>query len=316
MLQLLRKKKIILYLLCIVGIGLFARSTWKLSPFSFHGSGPCACSTCLVEGDLRFRERMTACPQPFLTNNLTVTEETFNWWKRMQSRRPNFTLFKSALEDVFDVVPHIPNVTVLEPRPDRCRTCAVVGNSGNLLGSHYGPLIDFHDIVIRINRGPTKGYEADVGTRTTHRVMYPESAVPLDNNTHFMMFPFKRSDFQWLINRLMPGENGKRKAIANKNLVMILNPAFMKYVHETWLLKKGAYPSTGFLTVALSLKICDEVSVFGFGADADGNWNHYFQIFKDKHFKTGGHPGDFEYGVIEQLHDWKVITFFKGWERR
>ncbi|KAL7381393.1 hypothetical protein ABVT39_005051 [Epinephelus coioides] len=233
MLQLLRKKKIILYLLCIVGIGLFARSTWKLSPFSFHSSGPCACSTCLVEGDLRFRERMTACPQPFLTNNLTVTEETFNWWKRMQSRRPNFTLFKSALEDVFDVVPRIPNVTVLEPRPDRCRSCAVVGNSGNLLGSHYGPLIDFHDIVIRINRGPTKGYEADVGTRTTHRVMYPESAVPLDNDTHFMMFPFKRSDFQWLINRLMPGCVCKKKAaipMASNFSIKSNHPSICNYI--------------------------------------------------------------------------------------
>lgn len=33
--------------------------------------------------------------------------------------------------------------------PERCRICAVVGNSGNLKGSHYGRLIDLHDFVIR-----------------------------------------------------------------------------------------------------------------------------------------------------------------------
>ncbi|KAF5899884.1 CMP-N-acetylneuraminate-beta-galactosamide-alpha-2,3-sialyltransferase 1-like, partial [Clarias magur] len=31
--------------------------------------------------------------------------------------------------------------------PDRCRTCAVVGNSANLKGSHYGAIIDAHDFV-------------------------------------------------------------------------------------------------------------------------------------------------------------------------
>ncbi|KAF5899882.1 CMP-N-acetylneuraminate-beta-galactosamide-alpha-2,3-sialyltransferase 1-like isoform X1, partial [Clarias magur] len=31
--------------------------------------------------------------------------------------------------------------------PDHCRTCAVVGNSDNLIGSHYGQLIDAHDFI-------------------------------------------------------------------------------------------------------------------------------------------------------------------------
>lgn len=53
--------------------------------------------------------------------------------------------------------------------------------------------------------------------------------------------------------------------------VMILSPAFMKYVHESWLDKKGRYPSTGFLTVALSMYMCDEVGSMSLCLLADGN---------------------------------------------
>lgn len=49
--------------------------------------------------------------------------------------------------------------------------CAVVGNSPGLLGRNRGREIDAHDVVLRYNFAPTRGYEADVGTRTTVRVM-------------------------------------------------------------------------------------------------------------------------------------------------
>ncbi|XP_042362250.1 CMP-N-acetylneuraminate-beta-galactosamide-alpha-2,3-sialyltransferase 1-like [Plectropomus leopardus] len=316
MLRKMRKSKILISLMCIAAIGLFSGSSLDFSVFSlgFGKSSVCTCHKCLAEAEPWFRNLIEAAPELFLTKNQTPSEQVFNWWKRLQSRQRNYTIYKNAVEAAFEIVPPIPNVTMFEPRRDRCRSCAVVGNSGNLRGSHYGKLIDFHNIVIRINRGRTKGYEAHVGTKTTYRVMYPESAVQLDNTTHLIMFPFKTFDFQWLYKKLGPWENSavKPRRIANKDLVIILNPAFMKYVHEMWSEKKGAYPSTGFLTVILSLVLCDEVSVFGFGADSDGNWNHYFETFRNKHFKTGGHPGAFEYKLIEQLHDKKILTFFKG----
>ncbi|XP_060760519.1 CMP-N-acetylneuraminate-beta-galactosamide-alpha-2,3-sialyltransferase 2-like [Neoarius graeffei] len=85
--------------------------------------------------------------------------------------------------------------------PDRCRTCAVVGNSDNLIGSHYGHLIDSHDFIIRcsMNHGPTIGYERDVSLKTMRQAMYPESAMHLDNSTHLVLLPFKVLDMEWLI---------------------------------------------------------------------------------------------------------------------
>ncbi|MEQ2282019.1 hypothetical protein AMECASPLE_036232, partial [Ameca splendens] len=91
---------------------------------------------------------------------------------------------------------------------------------------------------------------------------------------------------------------------ANKNLVMILNPAFMKYVHQIWLDKKGKYPSTGFMTLILALHICDEVHVFGFGADRSGSWSHYWEPLKKKGFRTGPHPGQREYVFPHGIRSW------------
>ena len=55
-----------------------------------------------------------------------------------------------------------------------------------------------------MNHGRTKGFEKDVGTRTTHHVLYPESAIDLADNTSLVFFPFKTTDFLWLINKFKP----------------------------------------------------------------------------------------------------------------
>ncbi|XP_034748021.1 CMP-N-acetylneuraminate-beta-galactosamide-alpha-2,3-sialyltransferase 1-like [Etheostoma cragini] len=277
---------------------------------------PCACERCLSEDDPWFMKRFNKSVEPFLSANYNLSDDDFNWWKGLWGEKTSFTTFRKILDKVFLMIPHSPHV--LESSPDRCRTCAVVGNSGNLRNSHYGPLIDFHDIIIRINAGAIKGFEADVGTRTTHRIMYPESSVDLSDTTHLVLAPFKSIDFEWLLDALNAGYNKRpeweviRKITANKDLVMILNPVFMRYVHDMWLDKEGFYPSTGFLALVLALHMCDEVSVFGYGADSDGNWSHYWEELVDKLVKTGGHPGNTEYKMIQKLHEQQKLKFHKG----
>ncbi|XP_072226218.1 CMP-N-acetylneuraminate-beta-galactosamide-alpha-2,3-sialyltransferase 1-like [Leuresthes tenuis] len=229
---------------------------------------------CLQEDPLLPKSHFNTSIQPLLSAKHKLSEDAFNWWKHIQNEKRNFDTYKATVGKLFEIFPPSPSLT--EPSPDRCRTCAVVGNSINLKGSHYGPLIDFQDFILRMNHAHIKGFEADVGNRTTHRIMYPESAVDLDNTTHLVLLPFKILDLEWLIKAFTTGFSGvsyapmKSKIKANKDLVMVVNPAFMRYVHDMWLEKKGSYPSTGFMAFILALHICDEVSLL--------YWNFFCHI--------------------------------------
>ncbi|MEQ2301217.1 hypothetical protein AMECASPLE_033659, partial [Ameca splendens] len=153
-----------------------------------------------------FAHRLNLSIEPFLSAKTKLSEDTFNWWKHIQIEQHDFTFYKATVSKLFQIFPPIPDLG--KACSARCRTCALVGNSVNLKGSGYGRLIDNQDIIIRMNFGPTKGYEKDVGTSTTYRVMYPESAMDLNNSTHLVLFPFKIQDLDWLNKAFTTGFSG------------------------------------------------------------------------------------------------------------
>ena len=61
----------------------------------------------------------------------------------------------------------------------RTKTCALVGNSGNLLLYEHGKEIDAHDLIWRFNGGKTKGFE---------KVSPPTSAPPAPASTIFRLW--------------------------------------------------------------------------------------------------------------------------------
>lgn len=64
----------------------------------------------------------------------------------------------------------------------RCYTCSLVSSSGQLLNSSAGHKIDQSDCIIRMNDAPTVGFEKDVGSRTTIRVIGHSNLKPILSN--------------------------------------------------------------------------------------------------------------------------------------
>jgi hypothetical protein len=62
----------------------------------------------------------------------------------------------------------------------------VIGNSPSVLDHELGEIIDDYDVVIRINRCPTKGYEKNIGSKT--------DIWATTRNTYFNQYFYKGSD--------------------------------------------------------------------------------------------------------------------------
>ncbi|XP_051519214.1 CMP-N-acetylneuraminate-beta-galactosamide-alpha-2,3-sialyltransferase 1-like isoform X2 [Myxocyprinus asiaticus] len=266
-----RKMFTLMALFCAVTFSMFVFSYTLREPSLFRsalglGESACACHRCIThlhdnnddEDDGWFMERFNQSFHPLMSRkNSVLTDDTYRWWQWLQAER-NPSNLSVVLDRLFQLIPSEENY--VDSGPDRCRTCSVVGNSGNLRESNYGSYIDSSHFVIR-------------------------TYIPV-------------------ISRIK----------ANKDKVLIYNPSFLKYVYDSWLEGHGRYPSTGFLSLMFAVHVCDEVNVFGFGADQYGNWHHYWEanMLGGAFRHTGVHDGDFEYNITLLLADKHKITLYRG----
>lgn len=268
----------------------------------------CGCTSCVsdVAASDWFRQRFDPEQQPILTQNHNLSSASLQWWLSLQ-RSGNARPLQEVTSELFSVI--APPPAPQKPRPSACRTCAVVGNSGNLRESRHGARIDAHHSVIRMNRAVTQGFEQDVGNRSTHHFLYPESAVDLRPSESLVLLPFKIRDLEWTRSALTSGDikttymRVRDRVDADRDKVLVVSPQFFHYVHERWTQKHGRYPSTGMTAVVFALHLCDQVSLFGFGADSEGNWHHYWEKnkFAGAFRKTGVHNADFETEILTRL---------------
>ncbi|KAM9585596.1 CMP-N-acetylneuraminate-beta-galactosamide-alpha-2,3-sialyltransferase 2-like isoform 1-T6 [Morphnus guianensis] len=245
----------------------FRAPTDGLSPFPWALSrlnAPAACCTPGTNSSAWFNSRYNTAVGPLLMGAAhELSSDVVQWWLTLQGPQSG-TQLQAIIQQLFTVL-RAPISSVWDP--SCCRTCAVVGNSGQLKGSGHGLQIDAHDWVLRMNRAKIAGFELDVGMRTTHHFMYPESAVDLGPGVHLVLVPFKPLDLQWVASAFSTGElthtyvRVKQFIKADRNKVLILSPAFLKYIHDNWTQHHGRYPSTGFTALLFALHACQQVSM-------------------------------------------------------
>jgi hypothetical protein len=247
-----------------------------------------------------FRERVNILWAP---NGGWVSPEVFDWWA-LRVEREGLTW--EAAQRMFSV---ISGRRPVFSKPSERQICAVVGASRNLLGSRYGKLIDAHDVVFRVNRAPTAEFVRDVGNKTTHHVMWPTDLREdlADRRAFLLMNPITLHTedlFDWILTLVehdLPWEPSR---------VRIIHPEFVKYLHEDWMDRQGQFPSTGFITLMIAVHVCDEVDVFGFGADSEGRWDRYYE--DDPVVPSDLHPADLEGELRREIEEKGILRVFLG----
>ncbi|KAM7399589.1 hypothetical protein PAMP_018854 [Pampus punctatissimus] len=133
----------------------------------------------------------------------------------------------------------------------------------------------------KLNDAPVRGYEEDVGNKTTMRFFYPESAsynpgLHNEPSTLMVLVPFKQQDLRWLKEILY---NEKRQPV---------------------------HPTTGILAVFVALNYCDVVHIAGFGYPTSKTQRlpiHYYGYDTMKSMKNSYHDLNHEAQALKRLED-------------
>ncbi|XP_070554350.1 alpha-N-acetylgalactosaminide alpha-2,6-sialyltransferase 3-like [Ptychodera flava] len=158
-----------------------------------------------------------------------------------------------------------------------CDVCAIVSTSGQMLGSGAGAEIDNSSCVIRMNAAPVRGYEKDVGSRTTLRMM---SFVTLQSKALIKRDILKLESHPekivlWSSYNPKVFPNVLRSFInfssfypdiqfyyTSKKQIEFIDSLFERETGKSRG-KSGSWLSTGWFTLTFALHACDEIHIYG-----------------------------------------------------
>ncbi|XP_051579994.1 CMP-N-acetylneuraminate-beta-galactosamide-alpha-2,3-sialyltransferase 4 isoform X3 [Myxocyprinus asiaticus] len=232
-----------------------------------------------------------------------------------------------------------------------CRTCAVIGNSFSIKNTSLGEIINKYDVVIRkyhrlqserfrseepvgrLNDAPVRGFEEDVGNKTTLRLFYPESAsfnpgIHNDPDTLLVLVPFKQEDLRWL-KEILYDEKRVQKGfwkpppqiwLGRTSQIRVLDPYFLRLTASKLLEiplqpskhQKPIHPTTGILAVFIALNYCDVIHLAGFGYPDSRDQKqpiHYYGQDTMKSMKNSYHDLNQEAEVLKRLEKQGAIIY-------
>ncbi|XP_056606438.1 ST3 beta-galactoside alpha-2,3-sialyltransferase 3a isoform X1 [Triplophysa dalaica] len=232
--------------------------------------------------------KMTSIYPKFSKPAPMFLDSNFKRLSKISNYPPPFGI--KTQENIIDIILSATKSNTLGPELDSlsCMKCIIIGNGGILFNKSLGSKIDEYDVVIRLNEGPVRGFEKDVGSKTTMRITYPEGAIQkpdrYEDDSLFVFSAFKPVDFKWLKQMVFKEKlrrmEGFWKSVARRvprkaEDMRILNPYFIqeaafKFIglpHNKGLMGRGNIPTLGTVAITMALHSCDEVAVAGFGYD-------------------------------------------------
>ncbi|KAI3738615.1 hypothetical protein L2E82_28652 [Cichorium intybus] len=200
------------------------------------------------------------------------------------------------------------------------KTCAVVGNSGILLKTDLGGLIDSHEFVIRLNNARTGGYERNVGSKTSlsfvnsnilHLCARREGCFchPYGEKVPIMMYMCQMIHF---LDYVVCNSSHKSPLMITDPRFDILCARIVKYYSASRFVKETGKPldewanshdgsnfhySSGMQAVMLALGICEKVSIFGFGKSESAKHHYHTNQKGELHL----HDYQAEYDLYQDL---------------
>ncbi|KAL2652377.1 hypothetical protein R1flu_020505 [Riccia fluitans] len=213
---------------------------------------------------------------------------------------------------------------------ERYKTCAVVGNSGILLNSSYGHLIDSHDMVIRLNNARVLGFEEFVGSKATLSFVNSNVYHACSRRLKCFCHPYGEvpmimylCQVQHMMDVAYCGPNQQAPVLVTDPRLDTLCYRLVKWYSVKSFVETTGNPiehwakhhdpiffhySSGFQAIVLALGICDKVDIFGFGKSSQAK--HHYHTNQKAELTL--HDYEAEYLFYEDLAENRIssIPFF------
>ncbi|XP_071484598.1 alpha-N-acetyl-neuraminyl-2,3-beta-galactosyl-1,3-N-acetyl-galactosaminide alpha-2,6-sialyltransferase-like [Diadema antillarum] len=182
-------------------------------------------------------------------------------------------------------------MNILSGQPLRlsCSSCAVVSSSGHLLKTDAGHEIDSAECVFRMNSAPVRGFERDVGSKTTVRSIAHVNlarAFEKTDNARKELLQDNDTRSEYLLINWMNRVNVRRLQDREYRYAVLLAHLYPKvnfygfssdqmhyaervFRKETGVSRQQAntWLSTGWFTMLAAIDICDDIIVYGMAYD-------------------------------------------------